>query len=89
MVSLPVKKRGRSLLLGEDLDMKVQLYLNNVRCQGNGGVVSSRIVMAAASFSYDKYRLVEFGGPVLLNRHWAHSLLKKMKKEGYYSLMII
>ncbi len=79
VVSLPVKKRGRSLLLGEDLDTKVQLYLKNVR--KGGGVVSSRIAMAAARgvlLSYDKYRLAEFGGPVLLNRHWAYSLLKRM-----------
>ena len=80
VVSLPVKKRGRSLLLGEDLDAKVQLYLKNVR--KGGGVVSSRIAMAAARgilLSYDKYRLAEFGGPVLLNRHWAYSLLSRMK----------
>lgn len=80
VVSLPMKKRGRSLLLGEDLDKKVQLYLRNVR--KGGGVVSSRIAMAAARgilISYDKYKLAEFGGPVLLNRHWAYSLLKRMK----------
>ena len=78
--SLPVKKRGRSLLIGEDLDSKVQLYLKNVR--NGGGVVSSRIAMAAARgvlLSYDKYKLAEFGGHVVLNRHWAYSLLKRMK----------
>lgn len=79
ILSLPEKKRGRSVLLGEDLDKKVQLYLKNVR-QG-GGIVSSRIAMAAARgllLSYDKHRLAEFGGPVQLNRHWAYSLLKRM-----------
>ena len=29
--SLPTKKRGRKLLLGEDLDSKVQLYLKKIR----------------------------------------------------------
>ena len=79
LVSLPMKKRGRSLLLGDDLDEKVQLYLKNVR--KGGGVVSARIAMAAARgilLSYDKYRLAEFGGHVLLNRHWAYSLLTRM-----------
>lgn len=87
VVSVPLKKRGRLPLLGEDLDAKVQLYLKNVR--KGGGVESSRIAMAAARgvlFSYDKYRLAEFGGPVLLNRHWASFLLSRMncRKEGYY-----
>ena len=31
---LPAKKRGRNVLLGEDLDMKVQLYLRKVRQGG-------------------------------------------------------
>ena len=44
--ALPVKKRGRKVLLGEDLDMKVQLYLKKVR-QG-GGAISARIAIAAA-----------------------------------------
>ena len=41
---LPPKKCGRPVLLGEDLDSKVQMYLKKVR----GGVVSARIAMAAA-----------------------------------------
>ena len=41
---LPAKKRGRRLLLGANLDWKVQLYLK-VR---KGGVVSPRVAMAAA-----------------------------------------
>ena len=32
---LPPKKRGRPVLLGEDLDTKVQLYLQKVR-EGGG-----------------------------------------------------
>ena len=78
--SLPLKKRGRTLLLGDDLDAKVQAYLKNVR--KGGRVVSARIAMAAARgilLSCDKYMLAEFGGPVQLNRHWAYSLLKRMK----------
>ena len=42
----PPKKRGRKLLLGEDLDVKVQIYLRKVR-EGEGAV-SARIALAAA-----------------------------------------
>ena len=80
MTVLPAKKRGRPVLLGEDLDGKVQLYLKKVR--EGGGVVSARIAMAAARgilLSCDQTKLVEFGGHVELNRHWAYSLLSRMK----------
>ena len=46
MSVLPCRKRGRPYLLGEELDTIVQLYLKKVR--EGGGVVSSRIAMAAA-----------------------------------------
>ena len=77
---LPPKKRGRPVLLGEDLDTKVQLYLRKVR--EGGGVVSARIVMAAARgvlLSCERSKLVEFGGHIEVNRHWAYSLLHRMK----------
>ena len=77
---LPSKKRGRSLLLGDVLDSKVQAYLKKIR--ETGGVVSARIVMAAAKgllMVYDRQKLAEYGGPILLNRHWAYSLLRRMK----------
>ena len=76
---LPPKKRGRPVLLGEDLDRKVQHYLKKVR--EGGGVVSARITMAAARgmlFSCNRSMLVEFGGHVNLNRSWAYSLLSRM-----------
>ena len=47
---LPEKKRGRSLLLGECLDLQVQKYLMKVR--EGGGVVSARIAVAAARGIY-------------------------------------
>ena len=76
---LPTRKRGRRVLLGDDLDRKVQLYLKKVR--EGGGVVSARIAMAAARgivLTCDRSMLVEFGGHVELNRHWAYSLLRRM-----------
>ena len=78
--ALPVKKRGRKLLLGDDLDQKVQIYLRKVR-EGRGAV-SARIVIAAARgilLKYNPSMLAELGGPVDLNKYWAHSVLKRMK----------
>lgn len=46
VTSLPLKKRGRPFLLGEDLDKKLQLYLKKVR--EGGGIVTARIAMGAA-----------------------------------------
>lgn len=76
---LPPKKWGRRVLLGDDLDLKVQLYLKKVR--EGGGVVSAWIAMAAARgivLTCDRSMLVEFGGHVELNWHWAYSLLHRM-----------
>jgi hypothetical protein len=83
LVQLPTKKWGRRVLLGDDLDRKVQSYLKKVR--EGGGVVSARIAMAAARgivLTCDRSVLVEFGGHVELNRHWAYSLLHRMNFEG-------
>ena len=77
---LPSKKRGRRVLLGQELDEKVQLYLRKVR--EGGGAVLSRIAMAAARrilLKCDRGMLSEFGGPVELNKSWARSLLHRMK----------
>jgi hypothetical protein len=76
---LPLKKRGRPVLLGSELDSKVQHYLKKLR--ESGAFVSARIVVAAACgivMSYDKDMLEEFGGHVQLNRHWAHSMMTRM-----------
>ena len=80
ITSLPVKKRGRPLLLGESLDRMVQKYLKKVR--EGGGVVTARVVVAAARaiiLTQDRSKLVEFGGHIELNRAWAFSLLRRMK----------
>ena len=76
---LPLKKRGRPVLLEEVLDTKVPQYLRRVR--EGGGVVSARIAMTAVRgilLSCNRSRLVEFGGDVELNRQWAYSFLRCM-----------
>ena len=63
-----------------DLENKLQLYVKKLR--EGGGVVSSKIVVAAAKgviAAYDQSSLVEFGGHIHLTRHWAYSLLHRMK----------
>jgi hypothetical protein len=56
----PAKKHGRKLLLGEDLDEKVQMYIKKVR-EGEGAI-SARIVMAAARGILLKCNHADFGG---------------------------
>ena len=79
MKKLPVQKRGRLLLLGEKLDGMLQPYLKKV-CEA-GGVVPSRIVIAAAKglmMNVDRATLAEFGGYMSFSKAWAHSLLHRM-----------
>ena len=43
VISLPEKKRGKSLLLGEKIDAEVQLIIRNTR--EVGGVINTAIVI--------------------------------------------
>ena len=75
---LPTKKQERRVLLGNDLDRKVQMCLKTVR---EGGVMSAGMAMAAAweiVLTCDRSMLVEFRGHVELNRPWVYSLLHRM-----------
>ena len=70
---LPVKKQGRPPLLGEKIDVMVQSYIRKV-CEV-GGAMTSHIVCATAHgivLSTDRTGLIEFGGHINLNRHWAY-----------------
>ena len=76
---LPPKKRGRKVMLGSDLDSKVQAYVHTVR--ERGGMVNSRIAIVGARgilFSSNHSLLAEHGGPIVLSQSWAQSLLKRM-----------
>ena len=77
---LPTRKEAGNILLGEDTERQLQLYLKKIRDQG--GVVTASIAIAAArgiSFSTDSSRLAEFGGYIELSRQWAYHFLGKMK----------
>ncbi len=68
------------MLLGADLDEKVQLYLKKVR--EGGGVVTARIAMAAAKgilMSSNRGALVKFEGHISITKSWAFSLLQRME----------
>ena len=77
--SLPEKKRGRTLLLGDELDKKLQLYLKRIR--EDEGPVTAGIAIAAARgllMAEHKNKLVENGGHVKLNRHWAYGFFQRI-----------
>ena len=77
---LPTKKRGCPLLVGEELDRRVQHYLTAIR--DSGGAVNTAITLAAAKgiiLKTNRTLLAEYGGHVVLTKDWAKSLLKRMK----------
>ena len=70
--SLPWKKQGRPLLLGDKIDGMVQSYIRRVHEDGGG--VSTQIVIGAARGilkTIDKQKLRECGGNIDLSRQWA------------------
>ena len=80
ITELPPKKRGRPLLLGKDIDEKIQLYLRKIREQG--GIITASVVVAAARgilISSNRMQLAEFGGHIVLSRQWAYHLLGRME----------
>ena len=86
VTSLPAKKLGRPLLLGEELERKIQLYLKAIR--ESGGVVNTAIALGAARgiiLKLNRTMLLENGGHVDLTKAWARGLLGRMgyvKRRG-------
>ncbi len=79
ITQLPVKKKGRKVVLGQKMYEIVQEYVRRLR--DKGCVINTAIVRAAAEgilLSQDKTRLQQFGGPAILSSTWAKSLLKRM-----------
>ena len=83
---LTPKKRGRLLLLGAELDAKVQQYIKEMR--KNGVVINTSVVMAAAEgivMHHDANLLAKNEGPIVISKHWARALLTRMcfvKRRG-------
>ena len=67
------------MILGEQLDCKVQNYIKALRNAGTP--IGSSVVMAAAEGlvrAYDRSLLVEYGGHIEISKTWALSLLGRM-----------
>lgn len=76
---LTPKKRGRKLLLGDELDNKVKRFVTTIR--SSGGVVNTAIVKAAGRgvvLSVDRSLLRENGGHIEITRTWALSHMSRM-----------
>ena len=86
VVELPMKKRGCPLLLGEELDQKVQSYLNALRA--NGAVVNTAVAVGCAKglvASEGANLLACNGGHIDITNYWAKNLLQRMgfvKRRG-------
>ena len=77
--ALENKKTGRPLMLGQDLDKQVQLYLAPLR--ESGAVVNTSIVIACAMGvvkSHDSNLLQCNGGHIVLSKQWAKYLMERM-----------
>ena len=77
---LPPAKRGRPLLIGDQLDSQVKAYIRCIR--ESGGVITSAIAVAAGTAivrKHDPKLLAECGGHIILTKHWAKSLLYRMQ----------
>ena len=82
--SLPPKKRGRPLLLSDNLDTQVQAYVKASRSQGC--IINTSLVIAGAMGIIKKTNpgLLE-NNPELLSKSWAKSVLIRMgyvKRRG-------
>ena len=74
---LPQKRRGRPLLLGEEMEAKVKSFIQVIREKGT--IVNSHTVIATARgvvISHDANLLLENGGYIEITKSWAQRLLK-------------
>ena len=79
MRELVDRKRGHPLLLGNELDVQVQAYVNALRL--NGRIVNTAIVIATGEGivkDHDSNLLCENGGHIKLTKDWAKYLLQRM-----------
>ena len=75
---LPTKKRGRPLLLGEEVDRQVRTYLNTMR--GRGCAVNTAVAIGVGLGIARKHGsfITGTGEDLFLTNDWAKSLLHRM-----------
>lgn len=79
ILALPTRQQGRPLLLGKELDDKVQQFIITTRA--NKGVINTSIVMGAAEViiaANDSSKLLRNGGHIMITKAWVKSLFKRM-----------
>lgn len=79
VTTLPTLRRGRKVMLGEELDAKVKNYVLVLRNAGTP--IGSSIVMAVGEGmvrAHDRTMLVQHGGHIQITKAWALSLLQRM-----------
>ena len=85
--SIPQKKRGRPLLLGNELDDRVKRYIKDVQAAGTPiDTTVVTVVMASGEAIVrrtDKKLLKENGGPIDIAKSWAKSLLLRIGYVKY------
>ncbi len=77
--SLPARKRGRKVMLGEELDHKVQNYVRALHSAGTP--IGSSVVLAAGEGmvrAHNRTLLAQHEGHITITKSWAISLLKRM-----------
>ena len=76
---ISVQKRGRHLLLPEEMDSSLSKFVQSLRLAGSP-VSSSIIIIVAARgivVHKDQFLLKEYGGPIALQKSWAFSFLRR------------
>ena len=79
MKELPPKKGNRPLLLGAELDARIQLYIKEI--PKNRVVINTSFAMAAAEgiiMYHDANLVAKNEGPIVITKHWARALLTRM-----------
>ena len=68
VTKLESKKRGHPLMLGEELDKQVQMYIRTLGSKGCP--INTAIVMASIVKNHDSKLLCFHGGHIDINKHW-------------------
>ena len=76
---LPMKKRGRPLMIGRELDRQVQDYIMELR-KAHATVNTAIVVSAGEGIvpAFDASLLPRNGGTIELKKVWAKSLMQRM-----------